>query len=172
MSALGSLALIGAAACGALAAPEWHGSPALTTSRVWANVIHRNRGLSSCESAISMRFRESSFPFLGATLGGTAYFESGGRFVVRFSRVPRILQKFPAAYDYMMNIGKWPQRFVITSGPPRAAGGHTDLALHLASRDPDSSLQYGQVYVNPATWTIEEMDWRLKGMEFDVTQTF
>ncbi|MGH7756001.1 MAG: hypothetical protein ACREM8_06925, partial [Vulcanimicrobiaceae bacterium] len=68
VSALGSLALIGAAVCGA-SADERQDAPALATSRVWANVIHRNRGLSAYESAISMRFRESSFPFLGATLG-------------------------------------------------------------------------------------------------------
>ncbi|MGH7729506.1 MAG: hypothetical protein ACREM2_12065 [Vulcanimicrobiaceae bacterium] len=151
------------------AAPQPSAEPGFP---LWERVLERNQNLGAYRAAVSMKFRESSFPWLGAGFGGTVYFESPGRFAATFTNVPALLRQFPGAYDDMMDFAAWPSWFAFTKGPPRVDQGHHDISWHLTALNAKSPLQSGWIYVNPANATIDEMDWDLGSMQFDVTQTF
>lgn len=155
----------------AAARAQSHALPALSAAVVIDRVIHRDARLTASSCSLSIRFRESGFPHLSKTINGTAYFAKG-RFAAVFTDVPSILNGFPNAYKAMMNVSGWHRGFVITLDAQQAQAGHTDYVLHLAARDPKSTLQYGRAFVNPKTWMIEAMDWHFKGMQFAITQTF
>ncbi len=161
--------LLSASAAPAIAAETV--PPSLSGPAIVSKVIHREPRLHTSECALSIRFHETSFPYLGKTINGVAYFEPG-RFSAVFKNVPGVLRTFPGAYDAMMNVGSWQHRFSLTTDKPQPLAGHTDAVVHLLARDPSSGLQYGRAFVNPKTWSIDGMDWHFKGMQFNITQTY
>jgi hypothetical protein len=72
----------------------------------------------------------------------------------------------------MMNVARWHDGFEMSLDAPQLLDDHSDIVLHLASRDPSSTLRYGRAIINPASWRIEAMDWHFTGMEFSITQQF
>lgn len=160
-----ALLVAGAAAAPAAAATD------LAPGAVLTSVLERNPTISTYEAPLSIHFRERTFPFLGATLNGAAYYEKSGRFAVRFPNVPPAMGAFPKAYGSMMNVAGWPAMYAIGAGTPRSAADK-DIALRLTPRDPASDLNFGSIYVDPAAWTIDEMDWNFKHIQCSITQTF
>jgi hypothetical protein len=155
---------------GAAAAPA-AASTGLAPSAVLAKVLERNPTISTYEAPLSIHFRERTFPFVGAILNGAAYYEKSGKFAVKFPSVPPPMRSFPKAYGSMMNVAGWPAMYDMAGGTPRSTADK-DVALRLTPRDPSSDLNFAMIYVDPAAWTIDEMDWNFKHMECSITQTF
>lgn len=143
-----------------------------SAERIVAEVVHQSRQLDTSTCPLSIRFHETSFPYLSKTINGTAYFGKAARFAAVFTNVPAVLRGFPAAYTAMMNVGRWHDGFEMSLDAPELLGDHSDIVLHLASRDPSSTLHYGRAFINPASWRIEAMDWHFTDMEFSITQSF
>ena len=141
--------------------------PAPCSPKSW----NGNPTISTYEAPLSIHFRERTFPFIGATLNGAAYYEKSGKFAVKFPSVPAAMSSFPKAYGSMMNVAGWPALYALAGGAPRSAADR-DIALRLTPRDPASDLVLGSIYVDPAAWTIDEMDWSFKHMQCSITQTF
>ena len=167
-----ALTCAGAAPAARATAVDTTTSPSQLAGAILRHVRHRERGLHSSECALSIRFRERSFPYLSKAISGTAYFEEPGRFAATFASVPSVLGAFPGAYNAMMDVARWSDRFKISTEATQPIGGHADAVLHFVARDPSSGLQYGRAFVDRATWTIDAMDWHFKGMQFDITQTY
>jgi hypothetical protein len=153
---------------GAAALPAAAG---LAPGAVLSKVLERNPTISTYEAPLSIHFRERTFPFIGATLNGAAYYEKSGKFAVKFPSVPAAMSSFPKAYGSMMNVAGWPALYALAGGAPRSAADR-DIALRLTPRDPASDLVLGSIYVDPAAWTIDEMDWTFRHMQCSITQTF
>jgi hypothetical protein len=163
-----------AAAAIAQAAPPPLPPPSVVSaSTIIAAVIDRNRDLHSYQVAVTTNFKERGFPFLRINLNGTASFQSPDRYAISYEKLPVYMKGFPEAYGQMLNVPAWPERFVITSDAPRTVAKHTDFALHLAPRDPNSGLLGGEVMIDPATWTVEESVWQMSGnVSFSIAQKF
>ena len=162
-------ATLATAMCSARASAT--GSEGRSATAIMKNVIHQSDRFPSAECNVSIRFRESSFPYLSKTIAGTAYFRAD-RFAAVFTNVPSVLRTFPGAYDAMMDVGRWPARFEITSDANARMAGHTDDVLHLVAHDRSSGLQYGRAFVNPRTWTLDGMHWHFARMQFNIMQTY
>ncbi|MBV8354833.1 MAG: hypothetical protein JO101_05910 [Candidatus Eremiobacteraeota bacterium] len=171
------LILVGLASTGAVqAAPLGAQTPARAPaepSKLLEHVINCNGDLRSFEASIDISFRKTSFPFLGVSLSGTAYYRKPDKFAVTFAHIPGIMRGFPEAYASMMDVGTWQQRFVVGDDGAGSANGRTGEWLTLKPRDPRSGLVLGRVLVDTSTWTIAQADWDFQhDMHFAVAQDY
>ena len=145
----------------------------LNAAAVLDCVIHRNASLHSYRSAVTIAFRERTFPFLGARLSGNVYFESPQHYAVVFDHVPRVMRRFPHAYAGLLNVAAWPHEYTVSGSGQKVVSGHTDVVLKLAPKQRASDIDHAEAEVDPKADVIDSVDWRFRnGMEFDVTQQF
>jgi hypothetical protein len=129
---------------------------------VMTNVAKSTRAPRSFEAATQLQLKQRSFPFTKVALSGTSYFQAPNRLAVRFAKVPGYMSGLPKAYATLLNVGAWPQEYNATMLSPQSVNGHTDLVLQLTPRLVQSSDR-GVALVNPANWTVEQVNWNLSG---------
>ena len=129
---------------------------------VIANVAKSTHAPRSFKAATQLQLKQRSFPFTKVALSGTSYFQAPNRLAVRFTNVPGYMSGLPEAYAMVLNVGAWPQEYNASLSQPQNVNGHTDLALSLTPKSPQSSDR-GVALVNPANWTVERVDWNLSG---------
>ncbi|HTX03669.1 MAG TPA: hypothetical protein VMD07_08300 [Candidatus Acidoferrales bacterium] len=129
---------------------------------VMAKVAKSTDAPRSFEAATQLQLKQRSFPFTKVALSGTSYFQAPNRLAVRFTKVPGYMSGLPKAYATLLNVGAWPQEYNATMMSPQSVNGHTDFALQLTPKS-SQSTDRGVVLVNPANWTVDQVNWNLSG---------
>jgi anti-anti-sigma regulatory factor len=138
---------------------------------IWHLAAH-DPSLQTFEADVRVDIAMRTFPWLHPQLVGKVYFKRPDRYELVFARVPWYAKGLDRLYADVGNPSTWSAKFVITADGERSAGGRREVALRMVQRV-RGMIQHEEVYVDPAAWTVDELDYfYYNGGSIEIQQTF
>jgi outer membrane lipoprotein-sorting protein len=173
-----ALAWIGAAAAQSVAPSpstlnEATSLPAPTDAQeVITRMLARNAGLESYTVRVHVHLH-TAIPFYSPNLEGTAYYKRPGNFAVIFDRVPGYMKSVQELFTDVGDPTGWEKDSNITLRGTEEVDGKPMLVLVLTKKIYSDQIKDTTVYVDPATYELDEMDWHYtNGGAIVMTQTY
>lgn len=163
-AAVVALAWIGAAAAQSVApSPSTLNAatslPAPTDAQeVITRMLARNAGLETYTVRVHVHMR-TEIPFYSPKLDGTAYYKRPGSFVLVFDRVPSYGKGFQRLFDDVGDPTGWQKDSNVRFAGTQDLDGKPMLVLVLTKKIYSDQIKDTTVYVDPATYQLDEMDW-------------
>jgi hypothetical protein len=160
--------------CGMAAAPAAAQQPEpYDAQAVIDRMIALNPALSSFRTAVHVKIRMRSFPYLSSNLDGTFYFKRPDKYEVVFDRVPFYMRGFSRLFDDVADPGAWQRDENIVFLGSRKTGSQLLLLLRLTKKIHDDNLDHTDAYVDPASFEVVRMEWHYSnGGVIAMTQSY
>jgi hypothetical protein len=147
--------------------------PAPTDAQdVITRMLARNAGLESYTVRVHVHMR-TAIPFYSPKLDGTAYYKRPDSFALVFDRVPSYGRSFQKLFDDVGDPTGWEKDSNIKFAGTQDLNGKPMLVLVLTKKIYSDQIKDTTVYVDPATYELDEMDWHYtNGGAIVMTQTY